>query len=291
MFFHICPECDHRNPQGSRFCNSCGAPLQRRFCRNCGAANDVQSPACRACGASLPVITTADESLFAAPAPEPSTRGAPPEACAPAPAATTQPSTIASLYPRAEERSAIDATARVDDAATQIRLPAETVAAAALPVVVERDDLIDYPAPARRRGRRAAVGFLVLVLAAVVAAFYPTRQPASPEPFSGSINTDTPPAPAAATAVLPAPSPSHSPAPPPAATPSESTPKAASAAGATAAANEAVAAPPQAEPTARRVAPSPPPARAVQRPPTPQPCTPALAALALCELEAEPAGR
>jgi 2-oxoglutarate dehydrogenase E2 component (dihydrolipoamide succinyltransferase) len=282
MFFHICPECDHRNPQGSRFCNSCGAPLQRRFCRSCGAANDVQSPACRACGASLPVITTADESLFAAPAPE--TRAAPSEACAAAPAAKAQPSVIASLYARAEEGFAIDAAARVDDAATQIRLPVEAVAAApALPAVAERDDVIDYPAPARRRGRRAAIGFLVLVLAAVVAAFYPTRRPAGPEPFSGSIKTETLPAPGAAAAALPAPS--------PAATPREPAPEAASAAGATAAANAPAAAPPKAEPTARRIAPSPPPVRPVQRPPTPRPCTPALAALALCELDAESAGR
>ncbi|HAM02726.1 MAG TPA: hypothetical protein DCQ30_10965 [Acidimicrobiaceae bacterium] len=48
-----CPRCEAVNPEGNRFCGSCGTPLDARTCPSCGSANPVAQPFCGQCGAAL----------------------------------------------------------------------------------------------------------------------------------------------------------------------------------------------------------------------------------------------
>jgi class 3 adenylate cyclase/tetratricopeptide (TPR) repeat protein len=54
-----CPQCQHENPGGARFCGECGAPLEAR-CPGCGAANPPGNKFCHGCGQRLgrPSTTT-----------------------------------------------------------------------------------------------------------------------------------------------------------------------------------------------------------------------------------------
>jgi class 3 adenylate cyclase/tetratricopeptide (TPR) repeat protein len=47
-----CPQCDHVNPSGARFCNACGTGLTGT-CRACGQANAAGSRFCSNCGQAL----------------------------------------------------------------------------------------------------------------------------------------------------------------------------------------------------------------------------------------------
>jgi class 3 adenylate cyclase/tetratricopeptide (TPR) repeat protein len=47
-----CPQCQHENPGGARFCNACGTALAG-LCRACGHANPPGSRFCSACGEPL----------------------------------------------------------------------------------------------------------------------------------------------------------------------------------------------------------------------------------------------
>jgi len=49
----VCPVCDHDNPEGYRFCGSCGAPLTLAECPTCRAANLVDQTFCGQCGSAL----------------------------------------------------------------------------------------------------------------------------------------------------------------------------------------------------------------------------------------------
>jgi len=48
-----CNFCTHGNPEGSRFCNACGSPLNLTQCSWCEAINSVSSEECFQCGAPL----------------------------------------------------------------------------------------------------------------------------------------------------------------------------------------------------------------------------------------------
>ena len=48
-----CQSCGFENPEGLKFCNECGAPLQMR-CAQCGFANQPQAKFCGECGVALP---------------------------------------------------------------------------------------------------------------------------------------------------------------------------------------------------------------------------------------------
>jgi class 3 adenylate cyclase/tetratricopeptide (TPR) repeat protein len=48
----VCASCSSENPQGARFCMSCGATLERR-CPSCGEAAPPEARFCMACGAQL----------------------------------------------------------------------------------------------------------------------------------------------------------------------------------------------------------------------------------------------
>jgi hypothetical protein len=49
-----CANCKCENPPGAKFCNACGARLQRLACPSCGAGNDAGATTCRQCQAALP---------------------------------------------------------------------------------------------------------------------------------------------------------------------------------------------------------------------------------------------
>jgi class 3 adenylate cyclase/predicted ATPase len=48
----LCPNCQHDNPEGARFCNACGAKLEST-CPGCGHVNPPGSRFCNGCGTSL----------------------------------------------------------------------------------------------------------------------------------------------------------------------------------------------------------------------------------------------
>lgn len=48
-----CANCERENPPGAKFCNACGAQLQRLACPSCGAGNEVGATTCRQCQAAL----------------------------------------------------------------------------------------------------------------------------------------------------------------------------------------------------------------------------------------------
>jgi len=58
-----CPQCQHENPPGMKFCGDCAAPLAS-ICPSCGAANPTGNKFCGQCAASLQTSATAK---FAAP--------------------------------------------------------------------------------------------------------------------------------------------------------------------------------------------------------------------------------
>jgi class 3 adenylate cyclase len=63
-----CPSCGFENPEGLKFCNECGAPLQMP-CSQCGFANQPQAKFCGACGAALPPQARASPAPPLAPRP------------------------------------------------------------------------------------------------------------------------------------------------------------------------------------------------------------------------------
>jgi len=64
-----CPYCEHVSPEGSKFCNECGAALHLRPCAHCGALNDVSLvEACGRCGESLSAPSAPPELEPTAPA-------------------------------------------------------------------------------------------------------------------------------------------------------------------------------------------------------------------------------
>lgn len=48
----ICPSCGKPTASG-KFCEACGAPLDKKLCPNCGAKNSVSARFCNNCGTNL----------------------------------------------------------------------------------------------------------------------------------------------------------------------------------------------------------------------------------------------
>src|SRR5262249_31917329 len=61
----VCKFCAHGNPEGSRFCNECGSPLNLAPCSRCEAINSASDTQCFQCGA--PLSSAATEEMGAPP--------------------------------------------------------------------------------------------------------------------------------------------------------------------------------------------------------------------------------
>lgn len=48
----ICPNCGKPTTSG-KFCEACGAPLDKKLCPNCGARNSISARFCNSCGTKL----------------------------------------------------------------------------------------------------------------------------------------------------------------------------------------------------------------------------------------------
>ena len=48
-----CKKCGTENPDGAKFCASCGSKLEANICPKCGTANAEEARFCASCGASL----------------------------------------------------------------------------------------------------------------------------------------------------------------------------------------------------------------------------------------------
>lgn len=59
-----CPQCNHNNPEGVKFCGECGAKLEH-LCPSCGSSNPPANKFCHQCGQRLA------EPAVATPAPAP----------------------------------------------------------------------------------------------------------------------------------------------------------------------------------------------------------------------------
>jgi ribosomal protein L40E len=281
--FHECPECHQRNPQGSGVCVGCGSTLQRRFCFSCGAANDVLASNCRACGEAMPATgVVSSRSSFA-------------------PATAQADNALDPIFGRTVIESAPQgvAAARTERANRAVRAPAANSEAAA--------QAADTARGLTRRRRRIAL-VPILILAAVGGGIFIYRlqsdagsssqvQAPSPKRTTGATVT------AIGAAAAPLTSPAAGPIKPalqsrelapttaivPESTPAETTPAADPAstlANPTPAASVAPPAPKAAVPPHRTAGPAAapaPPNRAITiRTQAKQPCTPNLAALALC---------
>jgi class 3 adenylate cyclase len=64
-----CPSCGFENPEGLKFCNDCGAPLQVR-CPQCGFANQPRARFCGECGTSLASLSHGSPAPPLAPGPQ-----------------------------------------------------------------------------------------------------------------------------------------------------------------------------------------------------------------------------
>ena len=56
-----CCFCDHGNPDGAKFCNNCGSPLQLKPCPVCDAINELSAERCHHCNSEFAAGTTVTE--------------------------------------------------------------------------------------------------------------------------------------------------------------------------------------------------------------------------------------
>ena len=61
-----CPRCQFDNPDDNRFCEGCGAPLDKT-CSACGQTNRPSARFCGGCGTELTKARAPDEAEFGSP--------------------------------------------------------------------------------------------------------------------------------------------------------------------------------------------------------------------------------
>jgi hypothetical protein len=59
MLLSHCPNCQHDNKPGERFCAACGVPLDLKPCPVCGKVDNVAAKVCAGCGAVFPALMAA----------------------------------------------------------------------------------------------------------------------------------------------------------------------------------------------------------------------------------------
>jgi hypothetical protein len=59
MLLIHCPNCEHDNTPGERFCAVCGVPLDLKPCPQCGKVDQLTAKVCSGCGATFPPIVLA----------------------------------------------------------------------------------------------------------------------------------------------------------------------------------------------------------------------------------------
>jgi hypothetical protein len=59
MLLIHCPNCEHDNTPGERFCAVCGVPLDLKPCPQCGKVDQITAKVCSGCGAAFPPIVLA----------------------------------------------------------------------------------------------------------------------------------------------------------------------------------------------------------------------------------------
>jgi hypothetical protein len=59
MLLIHCPNCEHDNTPGERFCAKCGVPLNLKPCPQCGKVDQLTATVCSGCGATFPPIAVA----------------------------------------------------------------------------------------------------------------------------------------------------------------------------------------------------------------------------------------
>ena len=61
-----CPKCQYENPDGNRFCEGCGSPLDK-ICQSCGHVNRPAAKFCGGCGSAIAEAASTNRPGFAAP--------------------------------------------------------------------------------------------------------------------------------------------------------------------------------------------------------------------------------
>jgi hypothetical protein len=93
MLLSHCPNCQHDNPPGERFCAACGVPLDLKPCPVCGKVDNIKATVCAGCGAHFPPLTTGS---IVPEQSSPATESSPRK---PIPTAVTPPSSKISAFP------------------------------------------------------------------------------------------------------------------------------------------------------------------------------------------------
>ena len=189
----FCNFCARDNPEGSKFCNGCGSPLNLTLCSRCEAINNVSAKQCYQCGAPLPSVETEETAIPPAPLTEIATNAETvPTKGDPVPVALEE--RLGALLRNPRESHEPQATTVADP-------PSLAAALTADPASHNDDHLVNpvhgghatYPGrnPARARGFLLVVLLVVIAGAVYWASVNPT-QPPSPRTMPGGESTTAP---------------------------------------------------------------------------------------------------